>query len=265
MPDDPLPEPDLGDLASPGTAPDAPAVDDVVDPDATAETGEIPEPKPDRVTWIGYVIPISIVLIASLGIFVGYRAERHAGSAAESDQGAISASLNEQRLYSDAVLQAEGAQSNYAQWVALEQVARAEPSNLWCVHGPTTTESVAFVPIIVSCELALTIGSNDLPGYGQRQGFNVSQYAGDLQAANSFIVNTDTRGELTTAEQERVAERRMLAIGVTLSLALALCTIAQQAYRRQWRARNRSFSLYLAVPGWITAIACIALVATWRA
>jgi hypothetical protein len=254
VPENSLPEPVLGE-ASPVTAPDAPAA-----------TQEVPKPKPGRVTWVGYVIPISIVLIASIGIFVGYRAERHAGAAAESDQAAISASLTAQRLYADSLVEAEGAQADYEQWADLEQ-AGLEQSNPWCNHDPTTAANFAYTEIIISCELAQAVASDNLPGYGQPKGFNVSQYSNDVQAVTPEFahVDTDSQGALTSADQDRVAERRMLAIGVSLSLALALCTIAQQAYRRQWRAGNRYLSLYLAVPGWIAALVCVALVVTWKA
>jgi hypothetical protein len=220
---------------------------------------------PKRVKWIGYAIPISILLIASLAIFVGYRAERHAGRAAEFDQSAISASLNTQRVYSDSLLQADAAQSNYEQWLSLSQ-AGLEAKNPWCSHDPSIASDPALVQIVLSCELAQTLESADLPGYAQNGGsFNVLQYADDLQAANTFLIDTDSQGHLSQADQERQAERRMLAIGVTLTLALALTTIAQQAYRRRWRSKQRFFSLYLAVPGWVTAVVCVALVMIWRA
>jgi hypothetical protein len=222
-----------------------------------------PGSKPDHVKWIGYAIPVSIVLIASLAIFVGYRAERHAGSAAESDQAAISASLNAQRLYTDSLFQAEAAQSNYEQWLSLHQ-GGFETENPWCSRDSSTVNP-AFVEIVVSCELARMLEQANVPGYAPRESFNVSQYAHDVEAASNFSIDTAAQTHVDAADQQRNDERRMLAIGVTLTLALALTTIAQQAYRRQWRPRRRYFSLYLAVPGWATAVVCVALVAMWRA
>lgn len=223
-----------------------------------------PAAKPSHVTWLGYVIPISIVLVASLAIFVGYRAERHAGYAGESDQGAISASINEERLYSDSLLQAQAAQTLYGQWLTLSQ-AGLEGANPWCEYSPSAVPDPALTQIVLSCELARTVQAADQPGYAQSGSFDISQYADDLQLANGFLVDIDNQTYLAAANQDRVAEGRMLAIGVTLSLALGLCTVAQLAYRRQWLAPHRYFSLWVAIPGWLISLVCVALVVTWGA
>jgi len=237
-------------------------------PAAGTSTVEVPPPRgprPRRVVWLGYAIPISIVLIASLAIFVGYRAERHAGFAGESDQGAITATLHNEQVFSDALLQAGEAQTDYQQWSVLNQ-AGLENADPWCEYTPSVLDDPAQAQIVLSCELARTLQAADLPGYGSSGAFDVTRYADDVQSADSyFFLETDAATYLDAADQERTAERRMLTVGVTLSLALGLCTVAEQAYRRQWRARHRYLSLWLAVPGWIATILCLALVFTWEA
>jgi len=231
----------------------------------------VPEPPGSNtgtrqhITWLGYAIPISIVLIASLAIFVGYRAERHAGFAGEADQGAISASLNYERVYADSLLLAQGAQTSYEQWLGLEQTG-STTSDPWCGSSSGAPSDPATTQLRLSCEVARSLQSADLPGYAGVYGtFNVTQYVDDVQAADGFSVDTTAGTYLDDASTQRDAERKMLAVGITLSLALALCTIAQQAYRRQWRAAHRYLPLYLAIPGWLTAVACLVLVATWKA
>jgi hypothetical protein len=227
-----------------------------------------PEPPEDatpaHVRWLGYAIPISIVLVASLAIFVGYRAERHAGFAGESDQAAISASINEERLYSDALLHAQETQRNYEEWLTLSQEG-FENLNPWCAPSGSAAPDPALTQTLLACELARTLQVFDLPGYAPSGSFNTSQYVDDLRTANSFDVDIDSGGHLDQASQERLAERHMLIIGMTLSLALGLCTVAQLAYRRQWFASQRYFSLWIAIPGWITAIVCVGLLVVWRA
>ena len=242
-------------------APDPPPAQPRSDPEGTDDT------KQAHVTWLGYAIPISIVLVASLAIFAGYRAERHAGFAGEGDQAAISASINDERLYSDALMQAQEAQRSYEQWLTLSQ-AGLESANPWCTSSSSAASDPGLTQLVLSCELARTLQAADLPGYSSSSGsFDTSQYLDDFRAATILFtsMDIDSQTHLNQASQERLNERRMLVVGMTLALALGLCTLSQLAYRRQWVASRRYFSLWIAIPGWIAAFVCVGLLAAWRA
>lgn len=254
----------VAEAGSPGEPQPLGQTQPAVDPGVPVEP-ESPQRAAPRVRWLGYVIPISIVFIACFAVFVSYRAEHHAIDAAESDQGAIAATITSQRLYSDSVLDAESAQNGYEQWWTLGQ-AGLNVANPWCVTTPSIASQPASAQISISCELAQTLQSNDLPGYGRNGTFNVTKFAQDDQDAGSFFVDTDSRDALSASQSDRSVELRILFLGVALSLALGLSTIAQQAYRRQWVPARPYFPLYLALPAWAVSVACAVFVLmVWRA
>ena len=175
-----------------------------------------------------------------------------------------SASINEERLYSDSLLQAQAAQTLYGQWLTSSK-AGLEGANPWCEYSPSAVPDPALTQIVLSCELARTVQAADQPGYAQSGSFDISQYADDLQLANGFLVDIDNQTYLAAANQDRVAEgmdaghRRDAVVGPGP-------LHRRPAYRRQWLAPHRYFSLWVAIPGWLISLVwrCL-LVVTWGA
>jgi hypothetical protein len=218
--------------------------------------------------WLSYALPISIALVAIVGSIVGYRVERSAGKAAELDQSAISASIESQRVYSDALVQAGEARGDYESWLQLTRQVSPQLLSRWCQVSPTSINSLVAANQVVDCQLQEVFLDPEASSYHSPgtppTSFDSKKYANDMAASARFFLTTDTTTWEQDATTARGLEKKFLGLGVILALALILCTAAQQTHHRKWLSRYPlAAPLALAIPGWALLFGSATLLLIW--
>jgi hypothetical protein len=209
-------------------------------------------------------IPISIAFVAILGAVIGWRAERHASTAGEYDQAALTASVISGNEYTDASFQAQLAENQFEHWVQLGMDGGAQLGSA-CRDGSAGTglanvSGLAAVMDQSSCELQQLFSSYHVAAYDgslPSHAFNFSKYVSDVAQFAQYSEDANVASYAVSADHERHTEWLLLLLSLAAGAALIFCTLAQLALHHVWKSTH---PLALAFPGWLLAALCAVVV-----